>query len=69
MRTHIDIDDALLEEAKRLGDYRTITATVNAALAEHVKQLKRRQLLNLRGQFNWQGNLDHLRRSRSADVS
>ncbi|MCG8363059.1 MAG: type II toxin-antitoxin system VapB family antitoxin [Pseudanabaenales cyanobacterium] len=69
MRTHINIDDALLEEAKRLGDYRTITATVNAALAEHVKQLKRRQLINLRGQFNWQGNLDHLRRTRSTDAS
>ena len=69
MRTHIDIDDTLLEEAKRLGNYRTITAAVNAALVEHFKQLKRRQLLNLRGQFNWQGNLDQLRRSQSADVS
>ncbi len=69
MRTHIDIDDELLEEARNLGGYRTIKATVNVALTEHVKQLKRQQLLKLRGQFHWQGDLDRLRRSRIPDVT
>lgn len=65
MRTHIDIDDALLTEARNLGGYRTIKAAVNMALTEHVKQLKRQQLISLRGQFHWQGDLNSLRQSRS----
>lgn len=65
MRTHIDIDDALLEKARNLGGYRTIKAAINIALAEHVKQLKRQQLLNFRGQFHWQGDLNSLRQFRS----
>jgi Arc/MetJ family transcription regulator len=65
MRTHVDIDDVLLEEVRNLGGYRTIKAAVNVALAEHAKRLKRQQLLNLRGQFHWQGDLDSLRQSRS----
>lgn len=64
MRTHIDIDEVLLQEARTLGGYRTIKAAVNSALAEHVKQLKLQQLLQLRGQCHWEGNLDRLRQSR-----
>ncbi|MEO0802131.1 MAG: type II toxin-antitoxin system VapB family antitoxin [Cyanobacteria bacterium J06642_2] len=67
MRTHIDIDDALLEEVRSLGGYRTIKAAVNQALAEHVKQLKRQQLLESRGQFHWTGDLDLLRQPRLPD--
>lgn len=33
--THIDIDDAALEKAKRLGGHRTKTAAVAAALEEY----------------------------------
>ncbi len=66
MRTHIDIDDALLEEARSLGGYTSIKAAVNVALAEHVKQLKRQQLLALRGQLHWQGDLESLRASRDS---
>ena len=68
MRTHIDIDDAVLEEARALGGYTTIKAAVNVALVEHVKQLKRQQLLRLRGQMHWQGNLDELRAKREPNV-
>ena len=68
MRTHIDIDDVLLEEARTLGGYTTIKSAVNIALAEHVKQLKRQALLNLRGQLNWQGDLEQLRVLRDSNV-
>lgn len=68
MRTHIEIDDALLEEARTLGGYTTIKSAVNVALAEHVKQLKRQTLLNLRGQFNWQGDLEVLREMRDSNA-
>jgi Arc/MetJ family transcription regulator len=69
MRTHVDIDDTLLEEVKTLGGYSTIKSAVNTALAEHIKQLKRQQLLKLRGQFHWQGDLDELRTSRDLHAS
>jgi Arc/MetJ family transcription regulator len=68
MRTHIEIDDALLEEARTLGGYTTIKSAVNVALAEHVKQLKRQALLNLRGQLNWQGDLEVLRGIRDSNA-
>jgi Arc/MetJ family transcription regulator len=69
MRTHIEIDDALLEEVRTLGGYPTIKRAVNVALAEHVKQLKRQELLKLRGELHWQGDLDSLRARREPDAS
>lgn len=68
MRTHIDIDDGLLEQARALGGYTTIKSVVNIALAEHVKQLKRQELLKLRGQLHWQGDLEQLRDLRDPHV-
>jgi Arc/MetJ family transcription regulator len=68
MRTHIDIDDALLEQARVLGGYTTIKSAVNVALAEHVKQLKRQELLKLRGQLHWQGDPEKLRELREPNV-
>jgi Arc/MetJ family transcription regulator len=44
-------------------------AAVNTALAEHIQQLKRQQLLSLRGQLHWEGNLDDLRGSRTDAAS
>jgi Arc/MetJ family transcription regulator len=69
MRTHIEIDDVLIAEARALGGYTTIKAAVNIALSEHVKQLKRQQLLALRGQMHWQGDLDTLRATRDPNAS
>ncbi len=68
MRTHIDIDDVLLDEARALGGYTTIKMAVNVALVEHVKQLKRQELLRLRGQMHWQGDLDFLRAERKSNA-
>jgi Arc/MetJ family transcription regulator len=68
MRTHIEIDDVLLKEARTLGGYATIKSAVNVALAEHVKQLKRQELLKLRGQLNWQGDLEQLRGLRDTNA-
>ena len=43
----------------------TKKAAVNAALAEYVRMLKRRRLLELRGQVPWEGSLDRMRERRS----
>ncbi|CAN5431885.1 hypothetical protein BH10PSE19_BH10PSE19_08740 [soil metagenome] len=65
MRTHIELEDDLLEEVCKLGHFNTKKAAVNAALAEYAKLLKRQQLLLLQGKITWQGNLEQLRKQRS----
>ena len=64
MKTHIEIDDSILEQICQLGSFATKKAAVNTALAEYLKLLKRQQLLALRGKVEWQGDLDRLRRHR-----
>lgn len=69
MRTHVDLDETLLQQVVQLGQFPTKRAAIQAALAEFVKTLKRRQLLALRGQLSWQGDLDQLRAPRQDDAS
>lgn len=68
MRTHLELDDTLLAQVVQLGRFPTKKAAVNAALAEFVKLLKRRQLLELRGKVAWEANLDQLRGSRHGET-
>jgi len=65
MRTHIDLDENLLAQVVQMGEFRSKKAAIQAALLEFVKTLKRRQLLALRGQIQWQGDLDQLRANRT----
>jgi len=69
MRTHVDLDEALLDQVVELGHFPTKKAAIQAALVEFVKTLKRRQLLALRGQVPWQGDLDQLRSTRNTDIN
>ena len=64
MKTHIELDDALLKQVFQMGPYTTKKAAVNAALAEFVKLLKRRELLGMRGKVRWEGDLRALRADR-----
>ncbi|MEX0734743.1 MAG: type II toxin-antitoxin system VapB family antitoxin [Steroidobacteraceae bacterium] len=64
MKTHIDLDERLLKEAMRRGRHETKRAAVNAALAAYVNLRKRQELLALRGQVKWEGDLRKLRASR-----
>ncbi len=64
MRTHIELDDQLIDQAQGLSGLKTRKATVNAALAEYVKVLKQRRLLELHGKVEWTGDLDEMRASR-----
>jgi len=65
MKTHIELDDGLLEEVFRMGRFSTKKAAVNAALAEYAKLLKRRELLAMQGKVQWVGDLDALRADRT----
>ncbi len=64
MKTHVEVDDDLLQEVLRLGAFETKKAAINAALVELSKSLKRRELLALRGKVRWHGDLDQLRTAR-----
>ena len=64
MKTHIDLDERLLEQVIRLGGFDTKKVAVNTALAEYVKLLKRRELLGMRGKIRWEGDLDEMRMDR-----
>lgn len=67
MRTNIVIDDQLMEEALRLSGLSTKRAVIEEALRKLI-QLKRQEgLRKFRGQVQWEGNLDDMRRSRYAD--
>lgn len=59
MATNLDLDDKLVEEAKRLGKHRTKRAAVNEALAEYVASRKRRRILDLFGTLEWDPRYDY----------
>ncbi len=65
MKTHIELDDDLLEEVCRMGQFSTKKAAVNAALAEYAKLLKRRSLLAMQGKVPWTGDLEAMRADRT----
>ena len=67
MRTNIDIDAALLEEAQRLSGLRTKRAAVDAALRMFVRVQHQRDILELAGKVHWEGDLDTMREGRHFD--
>lgn len=69
MRTHIDLQDDLLEQVITLGRFKTRKAAVNKALSEYVKILKRKELLKLQGKVHWDADLTELHRSRQVNDS
>ncbi len=66
VRTNIDIDDDLLAEAQAVAGTTTKRATVDYALRELVRRRERQAVLDLRGNVNWEGDLDESRRGRTA---
>lgn len=62
MRTNIDIDDELLEQAMRLTGTRTKKSTVEQALALLIQRHEQRSALRLRGTVDWEGDLGESRR-------
>lgn len=49
MPTNLAIDDALLEEAQKIGGHKTKKATVNEALEEYIRRRKQSQIVELFG--------------------
>jgi Arc/MetJ family transcription regulator len=65
MRTNIEIDDDVLQEAQALTGTRTKRETVDLALRELVARHRRIGVLDLRGRVHWEGDLEESRRGRS----
>ena len=64
MKTHVDIDAGVLQEVMRMGKFPSKKTAINAALAEYLRKLKRLDLLAMRGNVPWVGDLDALRADR-----
>jgi Arc/MetJ family transcription regulator len=67
MRTNIDIDDELMEEAQRLSGLKTKRAVIDAALRMFVRVKRQTDILSLPGKVRWEGNLDEMREGRFFD--
>jgi Arc/MetJ family transcription regulator len=65
MPTNLAIDDALLEEALRVGRRRTKRETVNDALREFIQRRRRRDLVKLFGQVDYDPSYDYKKERRS----
>jgi Arc/MetJ family transcription regulator len=59
MPTNLDLDDALVAEAKRLGKHKSKREAVNEALREYVARRKRRRVLDLFGKIDWDSDYDY----------
>lgn len=61
MRTNIEINNKLMNKAKRLSRIKTKKDIVNIALEEFVRKLDKKSLLDLKGKIKWSGNLAKMR--------
>ncbi len=64
MRTNIEIDDKLLDEALRLTGLKTKRAVVEAGLRTLLRLKGQEDVLRLVGKVHWEGNLDESRQGR-----
>ena len=61
MRTTLDLDDQAVEQAMKLSPGMTKTAVIEEALREYARRRSLARFRDLRGKFQWEGNLDELR--------
>ena len=61
MRTTLDLDEKAVQEAMAIAPGRTKTAIIEEALIEFTRRRHLAQFRDLRGKFEWEGNLDELR--------
>lgn len=68
MSTNLAIDDALLQQALKVGGHRTKKDTVTEALQEYIQRRLQLQLLELAGSIDYEEDFDYPRRPRSARI-
>lgn len=61
MRTNIELDEQLIKQAMQIGHLKTKKDVVHEALKQYVASLKRKNILSLRAENTWEGDLDQMR--------
>lgn len=64
LRTNIELDERLVNEAMKLTHIKTKKDLVNYAIEELVHKIKRKKILDLEGKVEWTGDLSEMRKSR-----
>lgn len=59
MATNLAIDDALLEEARKIGGHKTKKAAVSQALEEYIQRRKQQEILSLFGTVDYDPDYDY----------
>jgi len=59
MATNLAIDDALIDEARRIGNHPTKKAAVTAALNEYIARRKQVEILKLSGSIDYDPAYDY----------
>ena len=59
MVTHLDINEALLQEALALDDQTTVDALIETALCEYIQRRKRLKILDLFGTIDYDEDYDY----------
>ena len=67
MRTNIVLDDNLIERAKKLTGIKTKREVVQEALRTLILLREQAEVRQFRGKLKWEGNLDEMRRARTAE--
>ncbi|HBA84006.1 MAG TPA: DUF2191 domain-containing protein [Verrucomicrobia bacterium] len=62
MRTNVVIDDELMNRAVHSGGYRTKKSAIEAGLRVLIQVNSQKELRKLRGQIQWRGKLDEMRK-------
>jgi Arc/MetJ family transcription regulator len=62
MRTNIEIDDDLMEQAMKVSGLTTKRDTVEAGLRLLVQLKAQQRIRRYRGKLRWEGDLDRMRR-------
>ncbi|MGB8260990.1 MAG: type II toxin-antitoxin system VapB family antitoxin [Terracidiphilus sp.] len=58
MATNLALDDALIDEARRIGRHATKKAAVTAALEEYIQRRKQLEILSLFGTIDYDPSYD-----------
>jgi Arc/MetJ family transcription regulator len=64
MRTNIELDEKLVNEAMRISGITTKKALVNRALQQFIDSMDLKELLDYQGSGIWEGNLEEMRTTR-----
>ena len=59
MPTNLALDDALIEEARKVGQHKTKRGAVTAALKEYIQHRKQLKILSLAGTIDFDPDYDY----------